>query len=67
MGNWVRKVKELRSTDLYFQNSVEEVKYSIGHIINNIVVSMYGASWVLEISRGTLYKVYDCLTTTLYT
>ena len=28
------------------------VKYSIGNIVNNIVITMYHARWVLEISRG---------------
>ena len=28
---------------------------------------MYGAGWVLEISGGTLRKVYDYLTSLLYT
>ena len=28
---------------------------------------MHGASWVLGISGGTLCKVYDSLTTMLYT
>ena len=27
---------------------------------------MCGASWALEISRGTPCKVYDCVTTMLY-
>ena len=51
------------------QNSHRDVKYSRGNIDNNIVKTMYGASWVLEIlgEGGRLYKVYDCLVTTLYT
>ena len=27
-----------------------DVKYSIGNIVNNIVITMYGARWVLELS-----------------
>ena len=34
-------------------------------ISNNILIILYGARWVLEISEGTLCKVYDCLTTML--
>ena len=41
------------------------VKYSIGNIISNIVITMYGASWVLEVSSIPLCKIYDCLTTIL--
>ena len=43
------------------------VKYSIGNIVNNIVKTMCGARWVLEISGGALRKVYDHLITLLYT
>ena len=49
------------------QNSHEDVKYSIGNVVNNIVRTVYGTRWVPEISGGTLCKVYDCLTTTLST
>lgn len=31
------------------------------------VIMMHGARWVLEILGRQLYKVYDCLTTMLYT
>lgn len=44
-----------------------DVKYSIGHTVINVVVAMYGARWVLEISGGTFCKAYDCLTIVLYT
>ena len=60
-------MKELRSTDWWLQHSPEDVKYSIGSTVNNIVITMYGVRWALENSGGTLYKVYDCVTTTLYT
>ena len=48
------------------QNSHGDVKYSIGNIINNVVITMYDAQWVLEISGGTLYKVYNCEITMLH-
>ena len=35
--------------------------------VNNIVVTMYGAKWVLEISWGSLVKVNDCVNSMLYT
>ena len=41
--------------------------YSIGNILNNIVTTMSGARWVLEISRGILPEVDNGLTTMLYT
>ena len=37
------------------------------YVVNNIAMTMYGSSWVLEISGGTLCKVYDYLNTVLYT
>ena len=33
-----------------------DVMYSIGNVVNNIIITMYGASQVLEISRETLVK-----------
>ena len=44
------------------QNSHGDVKYSMGNIAKNIVKTMYGAKWILEISRETLRKVYDYIT-----
>ena len=60
-------MKGLRSTNWQSQSFCEDVKYSIGNIVNNIVTTMYGARWVVEISGGTLCKVHDCLATVLYT
>ena len=40
---------------------------SIGSIVNNVTVTMFGARWVPEISiGGTPCKMYNCLTTMLY-
>ena len=59
VGGWLKKVKGLGSTHWQIQNSHGDVKYSIGKIVNNIVISMYGANGVLEISGGdTLHTVY---------
>ena len=33
----------------------------MGNIVSNTVMTMYGASWLLEISGETLRKVYDCV------
>ena len=44
------------------------VTHSIGRIVNNIVLTMYGVRWALEILGVALCnKVCDCLTTMLYT
>ena len=59
----MKKVKGLRSTDWPLQNSHGNVKYSIGNIINNSVITMSSARLLLDISRGTLCKVHNCLTT----
>ena len=49
------------------EESVESSrKYSIGNRVNNIVIAMLAARWVLGISGETLCKIYDCLTTMLY-
>ena len=31
--------------------------------VDNMVITVYTARWVLETSKGTICKVYDCLTT----
>ena len=67
LRDWVKQAKKLRSTNWQLQNSHGDVKYSIENIAKNIVISMYGTRWVLKISGGTPYKLYDCLTTMLYT
>ena len=43
------------------------VKYNIGNRVNNILITMHDVRWVLDISGWPLSKVYDCLTTMLYT
>ena len=40
MGKWVEKVKRVRSTNWLLQNSHRDIKYSIGNIVNNIVITM---------------------------
>ena len=52
LWGWVKKVKGFRSTNWYLQNSHGDVKYSLGNMVNNIVITMYGATWLLEISVG---------------
>ena len=43
------------------------VKHSIVNIVSNIVTTLYVARWVLDLLRGTICKVCDCLITMLYT
>ena len=43
LGGWVKKGTRLRSTNWQLQNSHGDAKYSVEKIINNIVVTMYGA------------------------
>ena len=42
-----------------------DVKCSVGNTVNNIVVTMFGARWALEILGGSFCKVHGCLTTML--
>ena len=52
----MKKVKGLKSTNWLLQNSHKDVKYSMGNRVINIVITIYGASWVLEISRECFVK-----------
>ena len=56
-------MKGLRRTYWQLQNSHRDVKHSIGNIVGNIVITVYGVRWVLEIPGGPLCKVSDCVTT----
>ena len=53
----MKKVKGLRRKNCQLQNSHRDVKYSIGNRVNNIVTTTYGARWVLDLSKGTLFCV----------
>ena len=53
----MKKVKGIRSTDWYLQNNHGDIKYSIGNIVNNILINMCGARWVLEILGESLVKI----------
>ena len=39
LEGWVKKVKGLRSTNLQLQNSHRDVQYSIGNIVNNVLIT----------------------------
>lgn len=49
LGDWMTKVKGLRTTDWQLQNSQGDEKYSIGNLVNYVVTTMCGARRVLEI------------------
>ena len=63
----MKKVKGLRSTNWEFKNSHRNVKYNIENIVSDIAITMCGARRAIKILGGALCKVYDCLTTMLYT
>ena len=54
LGGWVEKMKGLRSTNWQLQNSHGDVKYSIGNIVNNIVITVCGVRRTLELSGGIM-------------
>ena len=60
------KMRRLRSTNWKLQNSHGDVKYCIGNIVNNIVITMDGVRWVVVLS-GRLLKLYKCLIIGYYT
>ena len=43
LGDYVKEVKGLRSTNWQLQNSQRDVKCSIGDVVNNTVITMFGA------------------------
>ena len=45
----VKKVKGLRSANWQLQSSHGDVNDSVGHKVNNIVTTVYGTKWRLEI------------------
>ena len=49
LGDWVKEVKGLRRTDWQSQDSHGNVKYLTGNIVDNIVITMYGVRWVLDL------------------
>ena len=40
MGDWVRNIKGLRSTDWQLQNNPRDVKYSTGNTVSTIAVTV---------------------------
>ena len=63
VGELGEKGKGLRSTNWQLQNNHAKVKYGTRNIVNNIVITMYGARFIGVIT----YKLYKCLITGLCT
>ena len=51
LGEQVKQMNGLRSTNPLLQNIHGDVNYSIGNIVNNIVITMYGIRWVLDLLK----------------
>lgn len=46
------------------QNNPGDVEYStIGDIVNIVIITIHGASWVLNLWEESLCKIYKCLAT----
>ena len=62
MGTGLRGINGRKKRDncdsiinrIYLKNSHGVVKFSIGNIVNNIVIIIYGTQWVLGIIENTL-------------
>ena len=52
LRNWVKKLRKLRSKNWLLENNHGDIKYSTGITVDNIVINMYSARWVLEIPGG---------------
>ena len=55
-GVWIEKVKRLRNTDWQLQNSHGDIKYSIGNIAKDVVITKYGTSWYLKYQQEHFVK-----------
>ena len=47
----MENVKGLRSTNWQLHDSHGEVKYNVGDVVNNNVITMYGVTWELDLLR----------------
>ena len=57
-GKGVRKIGEngegIKEYKLVVTDSHGDVKYSIGYIVNNILITMYGVRWVQDLPGWSL-------------
>ena len=49
-------IKGLRSTNWWLQNSHGDVKYSIGNIVDNNLITMYGPDWCGSVGCALSHK-----------
>ena len=62
LEGWVQKVKGLKHTNWQLQKSHRHVKHSVGNPVNNIVITLHGARWALQVSGEPHCKlVHGCL------
>ena len=54
----MKKLKGLRSRNVYLQNSHGDVKYSIGNVVNSIVIMMYDVRWLLNLLGESPHELY---------
>ena len=50
------KCEVIKKYKLVVTDSHEEIKYSTGNIVSLIVITVYAASWILQISQGHFVK-----------
>ena len=55
----IKKLKGLRSTNWLLKNSHGDVQYSIGNIVNNILITMYGVRWIWNLWGWSLSKLHN--------
>ena len=63
---WWRGVKELGGAGWWLQCGLWDVGCSRGGTVNSVTVAVWGAQWVLRISRELLCAGHDCLASVLY-
>ena len=60
------KGEEIKKYELVLPEQSWDIKYSIENIVNNNIITVYGARWVLDY-RSALLCNLNSLTTMLYT
>ena len=58
LGVRVKKVKGSRGTEVQLQKSRRKVKYGIGNIVGNVVITAYSAGWAPETSGEPFVGVW---------
>lgn len=63
---WQKCCQSIKEIDFAWWSYLWNVDYSIESIVNNIILAMHGAKWVLEALGEPLYQLHDFLATMLY-